>query len=52
MNYIELLTVSPEGIEQTFIQECHTNDMAVCIISATLNACASTNWTLKKLVMS
>lgn len=48
MQAIRIVTLSPEGLTQEFVQECHNPETALAIIQGTMQGCVNTGWSIKE----
>ena len=48
MQSMRVVTMSPQGLEQEFVYECHNETTALAIIEGTSKACKDSGWYLKE----
>jgi hypothetical protein len=49
MQSIRIVTLSPTGLVQEFVQECRNPETALAIIQGTMQGCTNTGWSIKEL---
>jgi len=48
MQSMRVVTMSPQGLEQEFVYECHNEATALAIIEGTSKACKGSGWYVKE----